>query len=173
MPSPPPLIQVGVVDSLFLPETYRLEIIRTPQYQSFKVICILIKRSSISTNFVSIYCPPASTNTLFHEFPGFLETTFQFQEDLYMFGEFNIHLDLPRLNTISFMDVLQTYASHQHVSFPKHVHGYWLDLFITRPTYTNIKAIFPTDGLSDHHCVIIDLSLQVGSKPRKKVLHFD
>ena len=81
-----------------------------------------------------------------------------------MFGEFNIHLDLPSLNTRSFMDVLQTYALHQHVLFPTHVHGYWFDLFIT---YTNIKAIFPTDGLSDHHCVIIDLSLQVGSKPRK------
>ena len=131
------------------------------------------KLSSISTNLICIYRPPASTNTLFDEFPGFLETTFQFQEDLYMFGEFNIHLDLSSLNTRSFMDVLQTYALHQHVSFPTHVHGYWLDLFITRPTYTNIKAIFPTDGISDHHYVIIDLSLQVGSKPRKKLLHFD
>ena len=70
------------------------------------------KLSSISTNLICIYRPPASTNTLFDEFPGFLETTFQFQEDLYMFGEFNIHLDLPSLNTRSFMDVLQTYALH-------------------------------------------------------------
>ena len=29
-----------------------------------------------------------------------------------MFGYFNIHLDLPSLNTRSFMDVLQTYALH-------------------------------------------------------------
>ena len=67
-------------------------------------------------------------NTFFDEFPDILETTLQFQEDIYMFGDFNIHLDLPCPNTRSFMDVLQTYALHQHVSFPSHVHGHWLDL---------------------------------------------
>ena len=41
-------------------------------------------------------------------------------------------------------------------------------MIINRSTCTNIKAIFPTDGLSDHHCVIIDLWLQVGSRCRKK-----
>ena len=75
-------------------------------------------------------------------------------------------------NPRSFMDVVQTYALHQHVSFHTHVHGHWLDLFITRSTCTNIKAIFPTDGVSDHHCVIIDLWLQVGSTSRKKMITF-
>ena len=86
-----------------------------------------------------------------------------------MFGDFYIRLDLLSLNTRSFMDVLQTYALHQHVSFPTHVHGHWLDLFITRFTCINIKAIFPTDYLSDHHRIIIDLSLHVGSRPRKNI----
>ena len=89
-----------------------------------------------------------------------------------MFGDFNIHLGLPSLNTRSFMDVLQTYPLHQHVSFPPHVHGHWLNLLITRSTCINIKAVFPTDGLSDHHCVIIDLWLQVGSRSRKKFITF-
>ena len=70
------------------------------------------------------------------------------------------------------MDVLQTYALHQHVSFPTHVHGHWLDLFITRCTFINIKTIFPTDGLSDYHCVIIDLCLHAGSRSRKKKFTF-
>ena len=39
MPSPPPLIQVGVVESLFYLK-HQVEIIRTPEY--FEVICILI-----------------------------------------------------------------------------------------------------------------------------------
>ena len=51
MPSPPPLIQVGVVASLFYLK-HKVEIIRTPEY--FEVICILIKLSSISTNFINI-----------------------------------------------------------------------------------------------------------------------
>ena len=71
------------------------------------------------------------------------------------------------------MDALQTYALYQHVSFPTPVHGHRLDLFITRSTYININAVFPTDGLSDHHCVIIDLWLQVCSISRKKLSHFD
>ena len=158
--------------AFLVPEIYKVEIIHTPQYQSFEVICIVIKHSSLSANFICIYRSPASTNTFFDEFPDFLETTLQFQEDIYMFGDFNIHLDLPCPNTRSFMDVLQTYALHQHVSFPTHVHSHWLDLFITRSTCTNIKAIFPTDGLSDHLCVIIDLWLQAGSRSRKKMITF-
>ena len=67
------------------------------------------------------------------------------------------------------MDVLQTYALHQRVSFATHVHGHWHDLFITRSTCINIKALFPTDSVSDHHCVIIDVWLQVGSRPRKNI----
>ena len=76
-----------------------------------------------------------------------------------MFGDFNIHLDLPSLHTRSFMDVLQTYTLHQHVSFPTHVHGHWFDLIIIRSTCVNIKAILHTDGLSDYRCVVIDLSV--------------
>ena len=143
--------------AFLVPETYKVEIINTPEYQSFEVICIVIKHPSTSANFICIYRPRGSTNNLFDEFPDFLKTTLQFQEALYMLGYFNIHLDLPSLNTRSFMDVLQTYALPQHVSFPTHVHCHWLDLFITRSPCISIKAIFPTDGLSDHHCVITDL----------------
>ena len=84
-----------------------------------------------------------------------------------MFGDFNTHLDLPSLNTKSFMDVLQTYALHQHVSFSTHVHGHWLNVFITISSCININAIFSTDGLSDHHCVIIGVWIQIGSRPRQ------
>ena len=62
---------------------------------------------------------------------------------------FNIHLDLPSLNT-------RTYALNQHVSVPTHVHGHWLNFFITKSTCIN-KAIFPPAGLSDHCYVIVDL----------------
>ena len=33
----------------------------------------------------------------FDEFPNFLENTLQFQDELYIFGDFNIHLDKPRV----------------------------------------------------------------------------
>ena len=89
--------------------------------------------------------------------PQKCHVTLQLQKDLYMFGDFNTHFDLLSLNARSFISVLQLY-----VSFPTHVHGHWLDLFITRSTCIKIKAIFPTDGLSDHHYIISDLWLQIG-----------
>ena len=88
--------------AFLVPVTYKVKRIHTPQYQSFEVICIVIKHYFLSVSFIRIYRAPPSTNNLFYAFPDFLETTLQFQEDLYMFAYFNIHLDLPSLNTRSF-----------------------------------------------------------------------
>ena len=99
------------------------------------------------------HLPSSCKNTYYFFLPDFLPYISKT-----MFGNFSIQLDLPSLNTISFMGVLQISYLHQHVSFP--TPGHWLDLFITRSTFINTKAIFPTDGLSDHLCVIIDLWLQ-------------
>ena len=66
--------------AFLVPDIYKVDIIHTSQYESFEVICIIIKHSSLSANFICIYRPPASTNTFFDEFPDFLETTtLQFQ----------------------------------------------------------------------------------------------
>ena len=96
------------------------------------LICILVKNSSITANFICIYRPTGCVNMFFDEFPNFLENTLQFQDELYIFGNFNIHLDKPSVNTRSFLDILDTFSLHQHVTFPTHIYGHWLDLFITR-----------------------------------------
>ncbi|MEG7521478.1 MAG: hypothetical protein M3H12_00015, partial [Chromatiales bacterium] len=106
------------------------------------------------------------------EFQDFLETTLQLRDELYILGDFNIHVDLPNINTRLFMDALQTFDLQQHVSFATHIHGHWLDLFITRSNCNNIKAVFVTDGLSDHHTVIIDLCLKVESGPKTQCITF-
>ena len=93
----------------------------------------------------------------FDEFPNFLENTLQFQDELYIFGDFNIHLDKPSVNTRSFLDILDTFSLHKHVTFPTHIYGHWLDLFITRSNCKHVKAVSSSDGLSDHLTVLIDL----------------
>ena len=97
--------------AFLVPATYKVEIIHTPQYQSFEVICIVIKHSPISANFICIYHPPASTTKFVDEFPDFLTIP---RRPLHVWWRY-IHLDLPSLNTRSFMDVPQTYALHQHI----------------------------------------------------------
>ena len=103
--------------TFLVPETYKVEIIHTPQYKCFKLIFVLIKHSSMSANFIYICHPPASTNTFFYECPDFFETTLQFQEHLCMFGDFNIHLDLPSLNTRSWMSFKHIITSTRFFSY--------------------------------------------------------
>ena len=74
-------------------ESFKVEIINTPKFMSFEAICILVKHSFMTTNFICIYRPPGCTTMLFDEFQNFLENTLQFRDELYIFGDFNIHLD--------------------------------------------------------------------------------
>ena len=153
-------------------ETFKVEIIHTPKFLSFEAICILVTHSSMTANFICIYRPPGCTTMFFDEFPNFLENTLQFQDDLYIFGDFNIHLDKSSVNTRSFLDILDTFSLHQHVTFPTHIYGHWLDLFITRSNCTNVKAVSSSDGLSDHLTVLIDLWLHIKSSPEKANIIF-
>ena len=109
---------------------------------------------------------------LFDEFHNFLENTLHFQDELYIFGDFSIHLDKPSVNTWSFLDILDTFSLHQHVTFPTHIYGHWLDLFITRSNCKNVKVVTSSDGLSDHLTVLIDVWLQIKSFPEKANITF-
>ena len=69
-------------------ETFKVEIFHTPKFMSFEAICILVKHSSITANFICIYRPPGCANMFFDEFPNFLENTLQFQDELLHFWRF-------------------------------------------------------------------------------------
>ena len=153
-------------------ETFKVEIIHTPKFLSFEAICILVTHSSMTANFICIYRPPGCKTMFFDEFTNVLENPLQFQDDLYIFGDFNIHPDKSSVNTMSFLDILDTFSLHQHVTFPTHIYGHWLDLFITRSNCTNVKAVSSSDGLSDHLTVLIDLWLHIKSSPEKANIIF-
>ena len=93
---------------------------------------------------------------IFDEFPNLHEYTFLFQDELDIFGDFNIHLDNPSVNNRSLLDILDNFSLHQHVTFPTHIYGHWLDLFITRSNCKNVKAV---SGVCDHITVLIDVWL--------------
>ena len=72
---------------------------------------------------------------------------------------FNLHLDIPSAITTTFNDILVSFDLKQHVTFLTHIHGHWLDFFITSSTYYNIQTSTVSDGLSDHHTVIVDVNV--------------
>ena len=101
----------------------------------------------------------------YEEFQELLENLVTLYSEINIFGDFNFHLDKSSAVTTSFGDILMSFDLKQHVAFPTHIHGQWLDLVITRSTCDTIQALTVVDGLADHHTVIVDVKI-----PRTPVL---
>ena len=95
-----------------------------------------------------------------------------FPGELFSLGDFNLHLDSPSNHTNTFTDLLTSFGLRQHVDFPTHIQGHWLDLFITRAACDLIKTVYPSDGLSDHMTVVADVSVKLISQPIKKCFSY-
>ena len=70
---------------------------------------------------------------------------------------FNLHLDYSNGNTNKFNEILTCFDLKQHVNFPTHVHGHWLDLLITKRISNSINSVFSAAGISDHLAVISEI----------------
>jgi len=140
---------------------FKVNLLSNPEYSTFESICVDISHSSFSGYFVCIYRPPGHPANFFEEFQDLLENLATMHSEFYIVGDFNLHLDIPSATTTTFNDILASFDTKQHVTFPTHIHGHWLDLLITRSTCENIRTPTVSDGLSDHHTVIADLKVSI------------
>ena len=60
--------------------------------------------------------------------------------------------------------------TQNHVTLPVPIRGHWLDLVITRSTCNTIHNIRASDGLSDHHTVIVDVNIPYTPKRLSRVI---
>ena len=88
-----------------------------------------------------------------------LENVVTLHSEIYIFGDFNLHLDTSSAVTTSFGDILTAFDLKQHVTFATHIHGHWLNLVINRSTCDTILALTVVDGLADHHTVLVDVKI--------------
>ena len=88
--------------------------------------------------------------------------------ELFILGNFTLHLDTPSSQTDDFTNLLSTFGLNQHINFPTHIHGHWLGLFISRSTTQTLSSIFPSHGLSDHMLVMVDLKGNIQKKYLKQ-----
>ena len=102
-------------------------------------------------------CTGFKTVHVFDEFQDLLENIISLHDNLYILGYFNLHLDKSNGNTNKFNEILTCFDLKQHVNFPTHVHGHWLDLLITKRISNSIKSVFPAVGFSDHLAVISEI----------------
>ena len=95
--------------------------------------------------------------SIFDEFQDLLENIISLHDNLYILGDFNLHLDNSNGNTNKFNEILTCFDLKQHVNFPTHVHGHWPDLLITKRISNSIKSVFSAAGISDHLAVISEI----------------
>ena len=93
-----------------------------------------------------------------------------FRGEMFILGDFNLHLDKksPSNHTNTFSYLLTSFGLRRHLDVPTHIHGHWLDLFITRTACDLIKTVYPSDSLCDHKTVIGDVGVKRISHPIKK-----
>ena len=108
--------------------------------------------------FLLYLSPSGSPSNFFEEFHDLLENV---ATKHYIVGDFSLHLDTPSATTTTYNDILASFHTKQHVNFPKHIHGHWLDILINRSYCKNIQTPTVADGLSDHNTVIADLKVPI------------
>ena len=99
---------------------------------------------------------PVTTSVFFSEFTNLLESITLSNDPLLITGDFNIHVDCTdNLDSIKFLDLLESTGLKQHVRGATHCSGHTLDLIITRQTDNIITSIPRVDHLfSDHNAVL-------------------
>ena len=85
---------------------------------------------------------PVPASIFFPDVSAFLETTVSGHEVLLVSGDFNFHLDdSSDADARKSMELMDTFGLLQHITIPKHVSGFILDLIISRSL--NDINIFP------------------------------
>ena len=81
-------------------------------------------------------------------------------------GDFNIHVDLPNCPSSSpFLNLLDSFSLHQHITFPTHSSGHTLDLLITHSNSSLVSSVDYIDlSLSDHRALLF--SIRAPNEPR-------
>ena len=101
---------------------------------------------------------PSHSDTFYQEFQELLELLIPLASQFYILGDFNLHLDKKQsLTTIKFLDILESSDLEQHVNFPTHIHGHWLDSLITRTSCSAVRSVSACHGLSGHFLVFSEL----------------
>ena len=162
---------VGILISVI----FRSKQLEIPRYSSFEAISCEIKdlKNTYCFRVICIYRTGPLAD-FFNDFKYLLENASSHSSETFILGDFNMHLDIPSSNTKPFKNILESFYYLLHVNFPTHIHGHWLDLFISRCNQSSdiIDKKFSSDGLSDHFMVIAELNFQINQHPKKEKISF-
>ena len=138
-----------------------------PSFKTIEAISARIGNSLFSGFVVCLYRLQNGTCQFFDEFQDLLDNIISLHDNLYILGDFNLHLDNSNGNN-KFNEILTCFDLKQHVNF--HVHGHWLDLLITKRVSNSIKSVFSVEGISDHLAVILEIDCCKTKWNKEKIL---
>ena len=87
-------------------QQFKVNLNSNHEYSSFESICVEISDSSFSAYFVCICDPPGHPANFFEEDQDLLENLATVHSEFYIFGDFNLHLDIPSAITTTFNNIL-------------------------------------------------------------------
>jgi hypothetical protein len=130
---------------------------------------LLVQITSTKTFAIAtIYRSPGPLNNFLIELGDFISTLVVKYEDFLLTGDFNIHMDnASDESTKKMTALLQNFGLKQHVESPTHSCGHILDLVISKDNTQLVHSVFVAEGISDHHSILVDLSI---TKQKKKVV---
>ena len=108
-----------------------------------------------------IYRPPEKSVLDFVlEFAEYMEENINFKGEHLLIGDFNIHMNnKEHQDTITFMDMLDTFALGNHIDFSTHKLDNTLDLVISNSASNIIGKAEQGELFSDHYVVLFNLSI--------------
>ena len=144
--------------------------------KTFEFINVLISSGTKSARQVFIYRPPSKfhhTVKLFlGEFASLLESMALDNSNIFIAGDFNIHMENPtnRTGTAAMEDLLAVNGLNQYVCGPTQRSGHTLDFLHTRVSETTASSVRVCDpGLPDHKAVTCCLHISKPPAVRKQV----
>ena len=143
-------------------DKFKTKVQKITSYNTFEALSAEISSSSFSGLFICLYRLQENMQTFFNEFEDLLENIVTTHLDIYILGDFNLHLDVSDSNTQRFNEILICFNLKQHVIFSTHVHGHWLDLLITK---SSCDHVILADGISDHFAVVSEITLSAPVRP--------
>jgi len=155
--------------------SYSCSIIKTALFSTFEHMLLKFTFSSKSYLFLTVYRPPfTSTSTSRAEFLSYfsslLENIASTPSELFIMGDFNIHMDVANDGfAIAFSTLLDTFGLIQHISMPTHSSGHTLDLLITKNSTTLPESGTTDPFLSDHSAIFFKLPIVYNPRPSRTV----
>ena len=149
---------IGGGVGFFICESYKCRKVDTSNYSSFENIVITVSVPGRTLFLASIYRPPGPCSSIFlDEFMSFVCFLSSIDGNYFIYGDFNIHVDVPCADSYKLESLLESCNLTQSVNNTTHLHCHILDLILSPSDQDMCMHVVVCEFISDHaviKCVI-------------------